>query len=36
MAISKGHGFAIEFNNAFPQGLVLFGEVAVRQEGRPA
>ncbi|HVK24988.1 MAG TPA: hypothetical protein VM677_26820 [Actinokineospora sp.] len=28
MAISKGHRFPIEFADAFPQGLVLVGEVA--------
>ncbi|HEU5476133.1 MAG TPA: hypothetical protein VFV67_36365 [Actinophytocola sp.] len=28
MAISKGHRFPIEFADAFPQGLVLMGEMA--------
>jgi hypothetical protein len=28
MAISKGHRFPIEFADAFPQGLVLIGELA--------
>ncbi|TDP96222.1 hypothetical protein [Labedaea rhizosphaerae] len=28
MAISKGHRFPIDFAEAFPQGLVLVGEVA--------
>jgi hypothetical protein len=28
MAISRGHRFPIEFADAFPQGLVLMGEVA--------
>ncbi|WP_018684112.1 hypothetical protein [Actinokineospora enzanensis] len=28
MAISKGHRFPINFDDAFPQGLVLIGEVA--------
>jgi hypothetical protein len=28
MAISRGHRFPVEFADAFPQGLVLMGEVA--------
>ncbi|MFF4594965.1 hypothetical protein [Amycolatopsis sp. NPDC001319] len=45
MAISKGHRFAIDFDEAFPLGLVLVGEVAPDNEyqsredraaGRPA
>jgi hypothetical protein len=32
MAIMKGHRFPIEFDNAFPQGLVLVGEVAPDNE----
>src|ERR1044072_2377638 len=41
MAISKGHRFPIEFAEAFPQGLVLVGEVAPdteyqSREGRAA
>lgn len=32
MAISRGHRFAIEFGNAFPQGLVLIGDVAPDNE----
>jgi hypothetical protein len=45
MAIMKGHRFPIEFDSAFPQGLVLVGEVAPDNEyqsredraaGRPA
>jgi hypothetical protein len=28
MAIPRGHRFAIEFDTAFPQGLVLIGEIA--------
>ncbi|WP_436492165.1 hypothetical protein [Actinokineospora sp. HUAS TT18] len=32
MAISKGHRFPIEFAEAFPQGLVLVGEVAPDNE----
>ncbi|WP_086838181.1 hypothetical protein [Amycolatopsis kentuckyensis] len=45
MAIMKGHRFPIEFDSAFPQGLVLVGEVAPdneyqsredRASGRPA
>src|SRR3954469_25893373 len=32
MAIMKGHRFPIEFDNAFPQGLVLVGEVAPGNE----
>jgi hypothetical protein len=28
MAIPKGHRFSIEFDNAFPQGLVLVGDIA--------
>lgn len=45
MAISRGHRFPVEFAEAFPQGLVLMGEVAPDNEyqsreeraaGRPA
>ena len=45
MAISRGHRFPIEFDEAFPQGLVMVGEVAPDNEyqsredraaGRPA
>lgn len=32
MAIPKGHRFAIEFDNAFSQGLVLVGEIAPDNE----
>jgi hypothetical protein len=32
MAISRGHRFAIEFDGAFPQGLVLIGEVTPDNE----
>lgn len=32
MAISRGHRFPIEFGEAFPQGLVLLGEVAPDNE----
>ncbi|WP_410668782.1 hypothetical protein [Amycolatopsis sp. cmx-4-68] len=32
MAIMKGHRFPIEFDSAFPQGLVLVGEVAPDNE----
>jgi hypothetical protein len=32
MAISRGHRFVIEFDGAFPQGLVLIGEVAPDNE----
>lgn len=32
MAISRGHRFRIEFGNAFPQGLVLIGEVTPDNE----
>jgi hypothetical protein len=32
MAISKGHRFGIEFDDAFPQGLVMVGEVAPDNE----
>jgi hypothetical protein len=32
MAIAKGHRFAIEFAEAFPQGLVLMGELAPDNE----
>jgi len=32
MAISKGHRFEIEFDKAFPQGLVLVGEVGPDNE----
>ncbi len=32
MAIPQGHRFAIEFDNAFPQGLVLIGDVAPDDE----
>lgn len=32
MAISKGHRFPIEFADAFPQGLVLVGEVSPDNE----
>lgn len=32
MAISRGHRFPIEFGEAFPQGLVLVGEVAPDNE----
>jgi hypothetical protein len=32
MAIPRGHRFAIEFSNAFPQGLVLVGSVAPDNE----
>lgn len=32
MAIPRGHRFAIEFDGAFPQGLVLIGEVAPDNE----
>src|SRR5689334_1336229 len=32
MAISKGHRFPIEFADAFPQGLVLMGELAPDNE----
>ena len=32
MAIPRGHRFVIEFDNAFPQGLVLVGEVAPDNE----
>ncbi len=32
MAISRGHRFPIEFTDAFPQGLVLMGEVAPDNE----
>ncbi|GAB2977805.1 hypothetical protein LWP59_38765 [Amycolatopsis acidiphila] len=45
MAISKGHRFPIEFDEAFPQGLVMVGDVSPNNEyqsredrsaGRPA
>lgn len=45
MAISRGHRFPIEFDDAFPQGLVMVGEVSPdneyqsredRTSGRPA
>ncbi|WAL64922.1 hypothetical protein ORV05_28940 [Amycolatopsis cynarae] len=45
MAISRGHRFPIEFDEAFPQGLVMVGEVSPdneyqsredRSAGRPA
>jgi hypothetical protein len=32
MAIPRGHRFAIEFDTAFPQGLVLIGDVAPDNE----
>lgn len=32
MAIPRGHRFAIEFDIAFPQGLVLVGEIAPDNE----
>jgi hypothetical protein len=32
MAIPRGYRFAIEFDSAFPQGLVLVGEVAPDNE----
>jgi hypothetical protein len=32
MAILRGHQFEIEFDNAFPQGLVLIGDVAPDNE----
>jgi hypothetical protein len=32
VAIPRGHRFAIEFDSAFPQGLVLIGEVAPDNE----
>lgn len=32
MAISRGHRFPVEFAEAFPQGLVLMGEVAPDNE----
>jgi hypothetical protein len=32
MAISRGHRFPVEFADAFPQGLVLMGEVAPDNE----
>lgn len=32
MAISRGHRFPVEFADAFPQGLVLVGEVAPDSE----
>jgi hypothetical protein len=32
MAIPRGHRFEIQFDNAFPQGLVLIGEVALDNE----
>jgi hypothetical protein len=32
MAISKGHRFPIEFSDAFPQGLVLIGEISADTE----
>jgi len=32
MAIAKGHRFPVEFADAFPQGLVLMGEVAPATE----
>jgi hypothetical protein len=32
MAIPRGHRFPIEFDNAFPQGLVLIGDVAPDNE----
>lgn len=32
MAIPRGHRFAIEFEDAFPQGLVLVGEIAPDNE----
>jgi hypothetical protein len=32
MAIPRGHRFRIEFDNAFPQGLVLIGDVAPDNE----
>jgi hypothetical protein len=32
MAITKGHRFAIEFDQAFPQGLVLVGDVGPDNE----
>jgi hypothetical protein len=32
MAIHRGHRFAIEFDSAFPQGLVLIGDVAADNE----
>jgi hypothetical protein len=32
MAIPRGHRFAIEFDRAFPQGLVLIGEVVPDNE----
>ncbi|AIJ21803.1 hypothetical protein [Amycolatopsis methanolica] len=45
MAISRGHRFPIEFDDAFPQGLVMVGEISPDNEyqsredraaGRPA
>ena len=32
MAIMKGHRFPIEFDSAFPQGLVMVGEVSPDNE----
>lgn len=32
MAIPRGHRFTIEFDNAFPQGLVLIGDVTPDNE----
>jgi hypothetical protein len=32
MAISKGHRFPIDFDDAFPQGLVLIGEISADTE----
>jgi hypothetical protein len=32
MAIPRGHRFPIEFDSAFPQGLVLIGDVAPDNE----
>ncbi len=32
MAIPRGHRFTIEFDNAFPQGLVLVGDIAPDNE----
>jgi hypothetical protein len=34
MAIPRGHRFEIEFDNAFPQGLVLIGDIAPDNEYR--
>jgi hypothetical protein len=36
MAIHRGHGFGIELDSAFPQGVVLIGEVAPDPAGRYA